>query len=345
MTGPVALFVRSGTNVFVVVDACTTNGGHVGAFSQGRRAGIRGIGVALLQVVARVGLAEVGISGGTAERGCVLEVVVAVSMVGISIRVGHGAGHVTIGSLVVLQGLVGVDGTVGADSRGLGGVALAHLAGLDVLRQRIGVLVSTAVHASSTPFSAKAATLTARTRGIAVVGARTKLFLLAVVAEEQKLDGHGEEQKANGNNGCRQTGLLQPAGHTEAGNIDQCAGPVHNTVRISVAVPKGRADVVTIAVAGAAAVGRGNVDEAANEANVEDDGGDKRQQAACQPPQEKNSEQRVEGGCARQTLDGPCPSWNVEVSAVELAEEVGEDDEGDEGAKEDDGSQEKLNDL
>jgi len=97
---------------------------------------------------------------------------------------------------------------------------------------------------------------------------------------------------------------------------------------VSVSVSKRSSNKATAAVGGMSSLKR-DVDESANECNIQNDGDEAEDCNAAKAAGQEDSEDGVKNGGAGDTLNGLVPCWVNEVVFCLGSEEVGEDDQAD----------------
>lgn len=247
---------------------------------------------------------------------------------------------VTRVAVLVVRGLLVVDG------RGFRVVAWADLVGAGVRGQLVGVLgVDWRMLASEEAEEAAARSVA---RSVIIGRAWSETLLLTSVTYQHKLDKdrddeedaarmismtsapekHGEGS-SHGYDRDGQAGRLHLAGRPVAWQLGEAVLVAGGSV-LGISSAEGRAHGSGTG-AGATLIGSSNVDEAADESDIQDHGDEGGEGVAGQATEEQQAEKRVQHADARYTLDGAHPCRDGDVVVAQSGQEVAVDAE-DEGA-------------
>lgn len=136
--------------------------------------------------------------------------------------------------------------------------------------------------------------------GVVVLGAGAKSLLSVVVASKSDSHENGDDEKDDCDDGKRQAGALKPTGHMIARKSSKPIAPL-GLIR-GFALPE-RGIEIAFTAPSATLVRYSNVDEGANESDIEKEGQKGRKGATSETAEKEQGGKKVETGKAGNTLD------------------------------------------
>ena len=244
------------------------------------------------------------------------------------------------GSVSVVAGAV-VDGSVQVGRSGVRGKSVV------VRGSNASVLVTARHHAAEEARLALVllvdVAISAVAGGVVVGGRGSVALLLAVVTSQGKLGEERQDEEEDGNDSHCKASSLETASRAVLGKGSEAARALAGG-SIGLTTAEGS---IEIAIAGACTVtvGYSDVNEGANEGEVDSHSEEGSDCASGQTPEQQHGAQSVENGSARDTLNGANGIRDAQVMVVKSSEEVGVDAEDEGGAEELDGTERPLKEL
>jgi len=136
------------------------------------------------------------------------------------------------------------------------------------------------------------------------------------------------------NNGNSENGLLHLTSLAEVGQGSDVIGVVVGDIRVGVTRAKDGPDVRFARVGSGAAIGRSDVDEAGDEADIQSDGDERCEGVAGDAAEQEKAQESVQYCRTRDAFHGPDPVVDEDVVVGHDGQEVGEEGEDNGGAAE-----------